>query len=231
LYCYFWIVVYNVFNFFIFIGGLVGRNYGGTLTNCYATGKVTGDYNTGGLVGYAYSSSIANCYATGEVRGGDYTGGLVGWNESGTIKNCYATGSVSGNNDRTGGLVGCNYKGCTITNCYATGEVTGNKYTGGLVGSNYGTITNCYATGKVTGGSDTGGLVGYNNSGTITNSYYNSDPAGQINNGIGTPLTTAKMKQQSNFKTWDFDTIWNINEGFSYPFLINNEQSPHPGMN
>ena len=38
----------------------------------------------GGLVGWN-NGSITNCYATGEVRGNWYIGGLVGKNGSGTL--------------------------------------------------------------------------------------------------------------------------------------------------
>jgi hypothetical protein len=237
-------------------GGLVGEN-NGALTNCYATGEVTGNYGTGGLVGCnSTGCTIENCYATGEVTGDEYTGGLVGYTPTGcTIKNCYATGSVTGGSDTgglvgqnffssitscyatgkvtgtdlTGGLVGSNFDG-TLTNCYATGEVKGGSNIGGLVGCNFGTITNCYATGNVSG-SYTGGLVGSNYS-TITNSYYNSETTGRSDDdGRGTPLTTAEMKQQSNFSDWDFDTVWDIDPGTSYPYLIDNEQIPYPGIN
>jgi prepilin-type N-terminal cleavage/methylation domain-containing protein len=209
-----------------YTGGLVGRNEYGTITDCYATGEVTGNNRTGGLVGHTYSSSITSCYATGKVTGNYDTGGLVGKSDSDIITNCYATGSVTGNIDYTGGLVG--YNTGTIENCYATGNITGDWYIGGLVGYNKsGFITNCYATGSVTGSFRTGGLVG-SNSDTITNSYYNSETTGQINNGIGTPLTAAQMKQQANFDGWDFDNVWSIDN--SYPFLINNEQIPHPGI-
>jgi hypothetical protein len=162
-------------------GGLVGYN-NGTITNCCATGSVTGQGDIGGLgglVGTSNGGTITNCYATGSVTGSnDITGGLVGYN-NGTIANSYATGNVAGS-DETGGLVGGNYGG-TITNCYATGNVTGSGwYTGGLVGYNYGFITNCYATGNVTGsGWYTGGLVGYNDDYTITNSYAAGDVTGQ----------------------------------------------------
>jgi hypothetical protein len=98
----------------------VGEN-SGTITNCYATGEVTGNDRTGGLVGQN-DGTITNCYATGSVSGGSCTGGLVGYNSTGcAIENCYATGSVSGNNNDTGGLVGCNVG--SITNSYATGSV------------------------------------------------------------------------------------------------------------
>jgi prepilin-type N-terminal cleavage/methylation domain-containing protein len=237
-----------------YTGGLVGSNFEGTLTNCYATGEVTGNKSTGGLVGYN-TGTIENCYTTGKVSGsGDYIGGLVGLNlTSGTLTNCYATGNITGY-WYTGGLVGQNYG--TITDCYATGSVEGDYYTGGLVGDNRSIIKNCYATGKVTGNNRTGGLVGYNKRGsitncyatgevtgdsetgglvgrnddTITNSYYNSETTGQSDDdGRGSPLTTAEMKQQSNFSGWDFDTVWDIDPGTSYPYLIDNEQIPHPG--
>jgi type II secretion system protein G len=208
-------------------GGLVGENYG-TITDCYATGSVSSNNDdTGGLVGRNDNGSITNCYATGEVTGDEYTGGLVGQND-GTITDCYATGEVTGN-DRTGGLVGWNNS--TITDCYATGEVTGNDRTGGLVGSNFlgCAIENCYATGKVTGNSDTGGLVGQN-SGTITDCYYDSETTGQSDDdGRGTPLTTAEMKNSTNFTDWDFIITWSIEENNSYPYLQPNEQIPHPG--
>jgi type II secretion system protein G len=208
--------------------GLFGRTEEATIENLGLENvDVTGGSITGGLVGSTFHSSITSCYATGSVTGDfDTIGGLVGFND-GTITDSYATGSVTGDS-YTGGLVGLNYSGA-ITNCYATGNVTGDSDTGGLVGWNFsGSIKNCYATGKVTGDLEAGGLVGYNYSGSITNSYYNSETTGQSDNdGKGTPLTTAEMKQQSNFNTWDFDTIWNIDN--SYPFLINNEQSPHPG--
>jgi type II secretion system protein G len=238
-----------------YTGGLVGDNRS-IIKNCYATGKVTGNNRTGGLVGYnSTGCTIENCYATGEVTGDSYTGGLVGQNYSSSITSCYATGSVSGNNDRTGGLVGYNSTGCTIENCYATGEVTGDSYTGGLAGQNNGTIENCYTTGNVNGVNRTGGLVGYNstgctiencyatgevtgdsytgglvgrNSGTITNSYYNLETTGQSDDdGRGSPLTTAKMKDQVNFSNWDFVETWLIDN--SYPYLQTNEQIPHPG--
>jgi hypothetical protein len=169
------------------VGGLVGYNYYGTLTSCYATGSVHGIGLVGGLVGYN-GGTLISCYATCSVSGTGYysVGGLVGYNSSGgTLTACYATGSVTGSSYYVGGLVGRNsgyYGGGTITACYATGLVTGtgeNSYVGGLVGYNDGyygggTITACYAIGSVTGTglySSVGGLVGENWEGTLKSCY------------------------------------------------------------
>jgi hypothetical protein len=61
------------------MGGLVGLQQDGSITNCYATGSVTAQNGgaDGGLVGWAVST-ITNSYATGLVSGGTYHGGLVG---------------------------------------------------------------------------------------------------------------------------------------------------------
>jgi type II secretion system protein G len=209
------------------VGGLAGIA-DSTVTNSYALGNVTGTgAYVGGLLGYS-GGEVSNSYAVGDVDGGYYVGGLVGQCD-GAISDSYATGNVTGAGDYVGGLAGT--AGSTVTNSYALGNVTGTgACVGGLAGGAYGQVSYCYSIGLATTtaeGSSVGGLIGDGGNNVIS-SYYNSDPAGQINNGIGTPLTAAQMKQQANFDGWDFDNVWSIDN--SYPFLINNEQIPHPGI-
>jgi|GEM_PF-2253389 len=100
------------------VGGLVGLHYNGTVINSYVTGEVSGTTMVGGLVGENGGNvmNITNCYATGNVTGSwSAAGGLVGFNV-GTITNSYATGSLNGN-AYVGGLVGVN-NGGTIINSY-----------------------------------------------------------------------------------------------------------------
>jgi hypothetical protein len=85
------------------VGGLVGSN-GGTVTNCYSTGSVSGDSVVGGLVG-SNGGTVTNCYSTGSVSGDGCVGGLVGGNDAGNIITSYSTGTVSGIDD-VGGLAG-----------------------------------------------------------------------------------------------------------------------------
>ena len=72
------------------VGGICGSNsngssYGSSITNCYATGAVSGTSNVGGLCGSNSSSygtsTITNCYATGAVSGSSNVGGICGLNE------------------------------------------------------------------------------------------------------------------------------------------------------
>ena len=171
------------------VGGLVGRQNGGSITGSYATGNADGGAGTfdyvGGLVGYQFRGSISASYATGNADGGagtfDYVGGLVGRQNRGSITASYATGNAdggAGGSDLVGGLVGFQGSGGSITASYATGDADGGGSVGGLVGRQQsgGSITASYATGNADGGDGNsdrvGGLVGYQGfGGSITGSY------------------------------------------------------------
>ena len=113
-------------------GGTI-RNLG--IVDAYITSTTQ---SAGGLVGQqaGNSSQVTNCYATGSVTGNENAGGLVGWQSGGAgkVTNCYATANVTGTTN-AGGLVGKQGGAVNqITNCYATGMVTGATNIGGLVG-------------------------------------------------------------------------------------------------
>ena len=161
-----------------YTGGLVGYQYGGGMTDCYATGDVSGGSNVGGLAGVQSSGNIANCYATGDVSGSYNVGGLAGVQTGGYMTNCYATGGVRGTS-QVGGLTGYSRDFNSIANCYATGAISGNYTVGGLVGENNGNIENCYATGDVSGTHHyVGGLAGRLSGGGIINSYATGNVSG-----------------------------------------------------
>jgi hypothetical protein len=186
-----------------------------------------------GLFGYLPSSSttIANVGVPGaNVTGLNDVGGLVGLNNGATILNSYVSGIVSGSS-YVGGLVGYS-KGGSISNSYSSASVTASSGygAGGLAGGNYGSISQSYATGKVNGSSYVGGLVGLNY-GTVANSYYNktanpgltglSNYNGPIADapGVVSGLTTAQLRTQSSFSSWDFGNIWFMYEGATTPLL------------
>ena len=196
---------------------------GGNFSNCI-----------GGLVGQNWGKSISNCSSIIDIVTGEqssYLGGLAGDN-GGNISGCLSAGTVAGGNYSyyIGGLAGDNYNS-DINNCYSIAFVTAgaNCYEfGGLVGRNEGSISNCFSTGAVTGGA---GAVRYGspvgaNKGNATDCYFllGSGP----DNSSGTPLTDMQMKQQSSFVGWDFagetangyDDFWRLcNAGLEYPGL------------
>lgn len=212
----------------------------GTISNSYATVNVesSGPF-IGGLVGTNQGTILAS-YATGDVNGEDiygggaYIGGLAGHNENGgMIIASYATGSVDGASE-SGGLVGRN-EGTIIAN-YATGSVTGTgDDIGGLVGASYenGMIIASYATGKVSGSGLTahiGGLAGAN-SGTIADSYWDTQTSGQASSYGGIGKTTGELQHLTGYAgiyaNWDIDidgdgivdNPWDFGASNQYPAL------------
>lgn len=99
------------------------------------------DRSFGGLVGRNYKGSIRNCFAAGSVSGVSSTGGLAGSNKEGNINACYATGSVSGDSG-VGGLIGNG--GQNVANCYAVGAVNGSSQVGALIGGGSPVVRACF---------------------------------------------------------------------------------------
>ncbi len=220
-------------------GGLVGWN-DSYIDNCYATGDVTGSRYSGGLVGRNYDGTISNSFATGNVISNtNSSGGLVGNNgglpslHNPIIIHCYATGDVQGASS-IGGLAGENYN--LISNSYATGTVWGSNSStyqqgvGGLVGELHqnAIIEFCYAVGEVGGNAPLGGLVGFSNQGIVNCSYWNYETTNQYGSAGGSSLNTLQMLQAANYLNWDFFEIWQNIENITYPFQQQNPQNPPP---
>lgn len=200
------------------VGGLVGRNSMGSVTEAvYAAGSVSGNSHIGGLIGLN-TGLVNNAYATGQVDGQYNAGGLVGLNDRNSQVNLsFATGSIVGM-DFVGGLVGRNESG-KVNDSYAIGSVSGRYDVGGLVGRNVGDIRSTYAVGSVTGSGEVGGLVG-REFGSVTASFYNKETTGQSDTGKGEPQVTSEMKQYALFGAeWDFSGIWVLQEGAMFPVL------------
>lgn len=135
-------------------GGVAGYS-DGTIENCSVSGSVSGTLYVGGVVGDQWGASITGCSSSATVKGTRYVGGVAGGTNAGaTLTACYATGNVTieidpAKNIAGGSLVGMN-AGSSLLACYATGNVTstgsstGYVHIGGFLGNNYTTVTACY---------------------------------------------------------------------------------------
>jgi hypothetical protein len=84
------------------VGGLIGHNSeAGTVSNCYSTGNVIGEYYAGGLVA-SNRGTITTCYSMSSVTGIKYVGGLVGYSW-GTVTDSFWDTETSGQSTSAGG--------------------------------------------------------------------------------------------------------------------------------
>ena len=84
-----------------YVGGLVGRQDGGSIIASYATGDADGGGGisdiAGGLVGYQDGGSIIASYAADNANGGEFVGRLVGRRmDGGAITASYGFGTATG---------------------------------------------------------------------------------------------------------------------------------------
>nr|NIP53379.1 hypothetical protein [Phycisphaerae bacterium]NIS52357.1 hypothetical protein [Phycisphaerae bacterium]NIU57562.1 hypothetical protein [Phycisphaerae bacterium]NIW94060.1 hypothetical protein [Phycisphaerae bacterium] len=91
----------------------------------------------------------------------------------------------------------------------------GGSKQGNLVGDADGSyVDRCYSCGYGKA------LIGFNWANpVITNSYWDNDNGASSSRYGGTPKSTAEMLQQTTFVDWDFDKVWDIDEGQSYPYF------------
>lgn len=199
-----------------------------------------------GLFGKTDNCSLANVHLRdADIYGSSYVGGLTGYNaERGVITGCFASGTMTGVRENIGGLVGLNQgtiatshtnvnvrgeinvggfagvnQGGTIRDCYAVSNASTWIYAGGFAAQNpFGLIERCYAVASVRGYA-AHPFVRIGPSGRILSSYYACSDPENSPPGEGVPKTAEQMMQRSTFIEWDFDSIWNIDEGRSYPYL------------
>lgn len=118
--------------------GLFGGTEGATLNDIHLIdARVSGNSDVGALVGYADSgTSITDCSATGAVSGAGSVGGLVGGllsqsDAPSSVERSQAAVGVSATGSASGGLVGRTGIAAAVLYSRATGRVEGTQYVGG----------------------------------------------------------------------------------------------------
>lgn len=174
---------------------------------------ICGKGYVGGICGYAYEGTIEGCRVEGEIKGSDNVGGILGdcAGSSTVISQSSSTGSVIAS-AIAGGILGSMPYG-TVKNCYSDADVRTNTswYVMGIGG---GTTSHCYFAGTIKG---EGSLCPINSYSSFA-CYYNSDKI-NVSSANGMALTTSQMKKRASYQDWDFDKVWKIDEGKSYPKL------------
>lgn len=156
--------------------GIIAGNSKGSITYCEVSGSVgrnNGDY-IGGIVGKQTGGNISNNTNNASVTGSNYIGGIVGYANIQKIENCTNNSEISSNSNNVGGIAGGlhfnnNY---SVLSCINNSSINGKGSVGGIVGeitlytgsmgSNYkSNIQMCFNNSKIQGNSDCiGGIVG-----------------------------------------------------------------------
>ena len=216
-----------------YAGGIIGYAKDIQLAESFSSGNVISVNNTaGGLVGkcadrndndtYNYSAFnyIRNCYSLSNVKGTSYAGGIVGDCPVGSILYCYASGEITAFNVG-GGIVGSftgTYSSC-IERCFALNPritVGWNILTGGAPTAypqHYGRIV-----AELKGNGYCRSCYGlYDMIIKSENGYSPIDTKREDGGAI--TIANAMSYDMYHSISWNFDNIWAIQDGKSFPYL------------
>lgn len=113
----------------IYVGGIVGLNQGGNISDSCSDAFIMGGSGVGGIIG-GNLGKLERSYFSGDTTGSYFVGGLVGINGNGSIKDSYFAGNVWSFNQHilgkniAGLLIGNNDLGVIENSYYYKGEIT-----------------------------------------------------------------------------------------------------------
>lgn len=185
-------------------GGITASNLLGTITESYANSTVTSVPMFGGLIGLFEHGQITNNYADFDIQDSSSVGGLIGYF------------GISGFLDLDSDPV-------DVSNNYVFGgrsaPVDDDNFNQPILGFVFAI------------GADTVALKD-----SVHSNYWNTSLFGEVSftgsaflRLTDGAVTSDEMKQQATFEDWDFGTVWDIDEGSSFPYLRDNIQMPLPG--
>lgn len=206
------------------VGGIVGTLHSGTLDKVSAEGTVTGITSAGGLAGVARVSNATYIYenaARVAINGKTNLGGLIGAIELTAdqkniiVANSYATGSIQTGESNLGGMFG------KVNTIQGTPSITFEKLYANM---------SVVVKGPTSGGCIGSCAIGTSTTRNVTNCYWAKElnpgeelnDIGQVTQGSTLsfePRRLVEMQMLSNYSTWDFTKLWDIEERVSLPTL------------
>lgn len=220
------------------VGIVVGHNKG-TVTGCGAVGDIGGGTYAGGIAGLN-EGKISLCHTDGSITipGSDeYAGGICGNVASGEVSDSYSSMALAatGTSSYCAGIVGMNSG--RVLRCYSSGDVRGYDVSG-VVAYNSGddaVVSGCVALNgrieathaglRVLSGLSAGTSVPAMDNYALDTMVVSVNGKPQTiyddpMNGAAKTVTELRSARTYRELGWDMDGTWLIDEGYSYPYLL-----------
>ena len=189
----------------------------------------------GGAIGFAeYSQKItlSNNIVKSDLNGDSQIGGLFGYMlyvNTLAVYNSISCATITGSL-QLGGFIGESYTGqiATFENSYTCGSLNSSSNVGGFIGKlgyqSYIKFTNVYS--NTFNGTNNHRYAPFiysensNDSVSFLKTYFNKDlTKDSLIKNIEYGLTNSELKSAANLNGWDFEKVWEINEGKGFPGL------------
>lgn len=192
--------------------------------------QVNSSLYVGALAGKAFYARIQNVVSyDGFVSGLKFVGGLIGKAENSNIDRVANLGTVIAAEGVVGGVCGLVRDGTVLSDAFSVSVVKGHVFAGGIAGgidcNDKCALEKVYSVSLFnTPENEKNGIAAYSTSSEdgdieMTSAYYDSTifKCEKCADSLG--RSTEKMLKQSTFKGFDFENIWTVQEGISYPYF------------
>ena len=181
-------------------GGLAVFVNNSIISNCYVSANVvTGEKTGGGMCNQARDAVISKCFFKGDFSGFGLFGGFCRIAQNTAIDQC----GFEMNSQRVSSAFCSAGINALFVDCCMKGNFKGFFTNGGLV-------SNCYLSAE--GSFELYPSVNY------VNCYFNSNSVARID-GVTGFVSPEDMKKQETYVGWDFDNVWDIDEGVGTPYF------------
>lgn len=229
------------------VGGIVGYAHN-TVENCYAFANIAANKDAGGICGYALDTQSSYytgySYSTGSYPSALKNKQIFNCSSDGSILSGRAGGIIGLNHGLSNGHSGTNnkwhlytYEGFKTRSCLVrNASIKTKEYAGGIQGkdsvanADY-NVENCVSLASVVSSQNTdnayrivGNTYGKNNKAFNQTELYQSNKkvmtiTDNAQNGVAYGEKTLMRSSSYTGLGWDFNTVWTIQEGESYPYL------------
>jgi chitodextrinase len=238
------------------VGAIAGESYSANIINCaIIDSTITGTDYVGGLIGSARGRSgysyIENCTVAPDTEISDDTtgegfGGLIGHIDASTSDGGYSIQiyessflgviDIQNGSRYIGGFVGStdmsDITNLYIRDSYASNVLTSDSeasYVAGFIGYVASTdddinIDFCYYGGEHYDQPNQYSLI-YRNRGSLEYCYF-SEQLTDESSPSNSARSTNAMKEESTYSYWEFGSVWEIDDEYSMPRLMNNILTP-----
>ena len=195
-----------------FAAGLVSTLISGNVSSCYVDVEVTATTRAGGLCDFSNNSTISDCHASGTVTGAaQWAGGLIAVSSDDIISSCHSDVTMIAG-EWQGGLIGVT-EDTSVSDAYVVGAVSSltATWSGGLVGAaDDSTFNRVYDAGTFVGTSTFfGALIGAaTGTTTVTDGFWDTGTTNVFSGSVGTSESDSAMRQQSTYSDFDFVNTW-----------------------
>ena len=189
------------------------------ISRVYISGKLKSEKTAAGIALTCNNSCLEECETDIEFKNRECTAfGCFSSSQNTVLRNYLSLGSFQYSMDNPiDSRIDTGYSVRTIRK---TGKARDAYYSIFLIGGGNSYLYNCLVLNSLSSDRQKANIVTFPNSATVRNSFFSAENLKKtLNDNDKVGISNEKLRKKETYKDWDFDTVWEIEDGKSFPKL------------